>query len=255
MEKSINHKILASITAEAEAIYLEEYDALENSDSESDCSSDSLSDNWSEVAEDLLTDVQCLLDLDPLIQSPVINQDRRHTGRDKEAIQWKPHLSYNDKIKHRFPQADANLIDRLSLANWERFLINKATREQNLVEYELSVRKDVASESPKDAVVPDINKYRLNSLESNQGSNIRSEIAYAETSMSYKFRGRVTARIPPLSSEARQGKPFDCLACGKTLSISTNYIWKLVRHDRFRVLWLTVIQEAYIRRLASLDLP
>ena len=49
--------------------------------------------------------------------------------------------------------------------------------------------------------------------------------AYAETVMSYAAGDR-TVKIPPLSSGAKQGKPFDCIVCGKKVKFTSSRMWK-----------------------------
>ncbi|RKK62106.1 hypothetical protein BFJ69_g17053 [Fusarium oxysporum] len=50
--------------------------------------------------------------------------------------------------------------------------------------------------------------------------------SYAETVMTYSGSGGQKTRIPPLSDEAKQGKSFPCVACGKVVRITNNSAWK-----------------------------
>ncbi|SPO02513.1 uncharacterized protein DNG_05186 [Cephalotrichum gorgonifer] len=212
---------LRSVVAEAETSMHEGYqDGSDGEDSDSDGSSISPPSDWNEIAEDLQTDVQCLLDLGPLIKSPAA--DPVQLSREDKRIPEKldPHVFYGDSIRVRFPKADPALVDRLARANLERFLKGRADREKNQGVGEMAVMAGTA-----ETVAPytePVSKFHDSGL----GTSINTGSAYAETVMSYHRKDGESVRIPPLPEEARKGRPFECVACGKNVVMRTTSAWK-----------------------------
>lgn len=232
----ISHQGLDDVTTEAKTSLHVDFDGSsdsEDSGSESSSSSDRAND-WDEIQEDLATEVECLLVLDPIIRCPApdIRKRRGNHGKEKIAIDWQPHQSYSDKITNRFPDAAAELVDRLARANWERFLKTKTAREENIAAAEEDAK---AAEVAVAVVGAEVGVQLEHALtdpvsskfnDSGVGSSIRTDTSYAETIMSYQAQGRESVRVPPLPEGARQGKPFDCVACGRQLRIKNNSAWK-----------------------------
>ncbi|KEY74960.1 hypothetical protein S7711_01308 [Stachybotrys chartarum IBT 7711] len=217
-EMTISYSGLVSITTDASKEVLQDADGDSGDESASDSSSVLFLDDWSEIAEDLSTDVQCILDLDPIIDCPAPDQARSNTTRDRGTIQWQPHISYSDKIKNRFPKAEASLVERLAQANWDRFLRTKASRE-NYLAAQKCAEKEVEMRGP---LTEPVSKFHDSGL----GTTAYSGTSYAETVMSYRANERDSIRIPPLPDGAKEGKKFDCLACGRRLIIKSNSAWK-----------------------------
>lgn len=194
----------------------------------SDCTE--TSSDWEEIAEDISTDVQCLLDLDPIIQAPAPDVIKNDGDKqfEKSAVQWKPHLSYSDKIANRFPHAEAGLVDRFARANWDRFLMTKAARDRHLLESQEEGNNEGTDEIAIGVVAAARSQTEPYSKfhDSGVGTSIRTGSVYAETLMSYRSKGRESVRIPPLPEGAKQGKPFDCVACARQMSCSSNTAWK-----------------------------
>ncbi|KFA79353.1 hypothetical protein S40288_03570 [Stachybotrys chartarum IBT 40288] len=217
-EMKVSYSGLVSITTDARKEVLQDADGDSDDESASDSSSVLFLDDWSEIAEDLSTDVQCLLDLDPIIDCPAPDQEQSNTTRERGMLQWQPHISYSDKIKNRFPKAEADLVERFAQANWERFLRTKASRESCLAAQKC-VEKEVEIGGP---LTEPGSKFHDSGL----GTTAYSGTSYAETVMSYRANGRDSIRIPPLPDGAKEGKQFDCLACGRRLVIKSNSAWK-----------------------------
>lgn len=215
-------------------------DGSDGDNSDSDSSSTTLSSDWDEVAEDLWTDVQCLLDLDPPIESPApdivhISVDKPHTPAN-----WKPHVAFSDNIRFRFPSADPSVVDRLARANWERFLKGKVDREknQNLVKSPVAKQTGMENAGTVARNTEPVSKFHDSGL----GASINTRSAYAETVMSYRRSGGESVRIPPLPEEAKQGKPFECCVWGDFTNVdhgnnvpslgSNNGDWRCMRCAR-----------------------
>ena len=89
------------------------------------------------VLEDLRVDTTCLLDLEPLLCSPISRMEPEPIAiLDTTRIKWSPHQPYSDKVSARFPMAADELAARLGKANYERYLRcqeQKATNELGLM--------------------------------------------------------------------------------------------------------------------------
>ncbi|PVH71686.1 hypothetical protein DL98DRAFT_596710 [Cadophora sp. DSE1049] len=180
--------------------------------SDSDSYSVTESDELDEIAEDLETDTQCLMDLDALIKAPAPDPVKETLPDRQETSEWSPHQLYCEGIINRFPKAKQDLVNRLALANFERFLRNKSDREKNM-------REDRQEEASGGT--------RFN--DSGLGTSLQTGSHYAETvmtAMSYREGGGHSVRIPPLSADAKKNKPFDCIACGRKLQMTQNSVWK-----------------------------
>lgn len=189
------------------------------SDNSSDSGfSDSNDDSINDVLEDLKVDTTCLLDLEPLLSSPILRTDAEPTAViDTTRITWTPHQPYSDKVSVRFPMAADDLVNRLGRANYERYLRcqeQKATNELG------DIPLDQGASGALDSA---ISKFH----DSGIGSSLPTAASsYAETAMSYGMGEGRRVRVPPLPVQAKEGLPFACVACGRWVKIVTNSAWK-----------------------------
>ncbi|RTE84357.1 hypothetical protein BHE90_001085, partial [Fusarium euwallaceae] len=184
------------------------------------------SDSVHEVAEDLKTDTMCLMELDPLFQSPVLDAEQPREEREKSVAamtsqDWSPCDTYSDMIGERFPEADDSIISHLGKANYDRYL-----RCQKEREYQAAIRAEQGIQQPPPA----------SSIfnDSCVGSSIPSTGSYTETIMSYRGAKGGSVHIPPLPEGAEKGDPFPCLACGKLIRAQNNSIWKRHLYEDLR---------------------
>lgn len=190
------------------------------SDVDSDSSSDSgfsvfSAESIEGVLEDLRVDTTCLLDLEPLLRSPILSTSTEPTAvLDTARITWSPHQPYSDKVSARFPKAADDLVGKLGRANYARYLRcqeQKATNEPGRCPSDQTASAVLDSASSK-------------FHDSGIGSSLPS--SYAETVMSYGMGEGRKVRVPPLPARGKAGLPFECVACGKWVKISTNSAWK-----------------------------
>lgn len=234
-KKSIIHQTLDDITAEAKTVlHIDLEGSSDGEDSESDLSFESQSDDgWDDILEDLATDVQCLIDLDSLIQCPApeIKERRGGRGKAKVAPDWEPYRPYSDMIAHRFPEAAVSLVDRLARANWERFQRTNAVREENIAAAAAGQAQATAAAVAAAVIVSGtraqssaatVSKFNDSGL----GDSVRTGSTYADTVMSYRAQGQESVRVPPLPDGAKQGEPFNCIACSQQVTITNNSAWK-----------------------------
>lgn len=188
--------------------------------SSSDSSSEYESDSIQEAAEDLKVDTMCLMELDPLFQNPVLDIEREKSVAATESQEWLPQNAYSDRIATRFPKACAPLVSRLGQASLERYLRCQSEREKQEKGDDEGRMNQLAGMFQSDG---SSSKFRDSAL----GSSIPSSASNADTIMSYHGdRDRSVVRIPPLPRGARDGKPFNCVACSKSLVLRTNSAWK-----------------------------
>ncbi|KAI3336423.1 hypothetical protein HD806DRAFT_5390 [Xylariaceae sp. AK1471] len=190
--------------------------------SSSDESSDFESDSIEEIVQDLLTDTLCLVELDPLLKSPIFDarDDKERVAAHNDTINWVPHQIYCERVESRFPQAINPLIFRLGKANYERYIRCQEERESHT---------DVRADDAESALLL---LARANTVDGSNfhdsalGSSLPSTSSYAETIMSYGGNEGRSVRVPPLPLQGKAGKPFSCIACGRSVLISNNSAWK-----------------------------
>ncbi|KAF5493543.1 hypothetical protein CGCF413_v010096 [Colletotrichum fructicola] len=127
--------LLACLVSEAKDTLQDIYQISESEGSDSESSSESVSDDWDQIVSDMRTDVECLIDLEPLIKCPFIDSRKAssHQTQTTETPQWTPLKLYSDRIANRFPVAQAELVERLARANWDRFQRIQLEKERNIV--------------------------------------------------------------------------------------------------------------------------
>lgn len=191
-------------------------------DSSSDDGSTVSNDNLYEVAEDLKTNTYVMSCLDRLIEDPVFDIQQTDMIENNNCSSSNPESFFVDKIGNRFPRADASLTSCLGKANFERYLRCQANREAQDVEENEEGLPSAEREAPElSSTIITESKFH----DSGVGTSIASRKSYAETLMSYSREGQCV-RIPPLPKDAKDGSPFSCVACGRTVCINNNSSWK-----------------------------
>ncbi|KAL2672472.1 hypothetical protein Neosp_013183 [[Neocosmospora] mangrovei] len=183
------------------------------SDNSSQASTISDSRDLDELLADMKTNIQCLRDLGPLIESPYVERPKKQpedTAPLSLQTAWKAYQPYGDRILQRFPQAQANLVERLARANLGRF---QKIQEEKSKQQQHDETASLVSGSIR---------YRDSAL----GTSLATGSIYAETIMAYGQSEDLAVRVPPLPEEAKSGVPFECLACGRKVSIKNNSAWK-----------------------------
>lgn len=213
--------LLACLVSEAKDTLQDIYQISESEGSDSESSSESVSDDWDQIASDMRTDVECLIDLEPLIKCPFIDsrKAKSHQTQTTETPQWTPLKLYSDRIANRFPVAQAELVERLARANWDRFQRIQLEKERNIVN-----RDDERVAQEADLTTPTETGSAFQ--DSGLGTSLRTGSRYAETVMSYKQDNGHSIKVPQLPPEAKNGTPFCCLACGRRVRIRGDTMWK-----------------------------
>ncbi|KAK2018380.1 hypothetical protein LZ32DRAFT_371014 [Colletotrichum eremochloae] len=214
-------KFLEDLAWEAKMAVRDSCQSSDSEESDSDTSSSSVLNDWDEIADDIRTDVECLIDLEPLIQAPFVDHRKSKAIEKKpEKLEtWTPRQLYTSRISHRFPNARLELVNRLAQANWDRFQRIQSDKERNIAE-----RGNATREEKTESRTPTENDSNFH--DSGLGTSQGTRSAYAETTMSYRQNTAHSIRIPPLPMEAKKGRPFECLACGRQIRIMNNSAWK-----------------------------
>lgn len=226
MQESFTTEKLESCRREALTSIQQDYRDREAHDSasESDGSDSdlSVSSEIEDTVESLETDTQLLMDLDRFIQAPsfLIESDRT-IAEEAPPKTWQPEDAFAHIIRTRFPEAIEKLVNALAKANLSRM--------QKCIE-------GGQAEPEQEAVVITARAVPTSTLggktrnDSGYGTMPNSSLPeapsrYAETVMSYAAGDR-TVKIPPLPVGAKDGKPFDCVACGKEVCFTRSKMWK-----------------------------
>jgi hypothetical protein len=199
---------------------------MSNDDSDNDSGSDSdVSEEDSQetransAIDDLKMYTNCLVDLGTALECPAV--DPEHV-RETRAVRLEPleaHDYYTKLIEDKFRGVSPHLAECLGKVNWGRYQRMQREREIN-------------AKTP--ALVDDQAKSHTASSEfqdSGLGTSIpAAHSAYAATVISFmtSMGGGNRVPIPPLSTEAKKGSPFECNACGKLIRATTNRDWRWV---------------------------
>ncbi|RYC56812.1 hypothetical protein CHU98_g9402 [Xylaria longipes] len=185
---------------------VERIDAEDDEGSSSDESYDFESDSINEIAQDLFTDTLCLMELDPLLKSPIMDErdDEEIAAAHNDMTNWAPHYVYCERVRSRFPQAPNPLIFRLGKANFERYIRCQEERDSR-DDSTPDVVANASSMLPKTDSVDGSQFY-----DSALGS---SASYYAETIMSYGCKEGRSVRVPPLPHEGPAWESMECPLC------------------------------------------
>ncbi|KAL9091113.1 MAG: hypothetical protein Q9165_005040 [Trypethelium subeluteriae] len=177
------------------------------------------------LIEDLDTDVQCLVDLTPALQSPAWEGadervDVANAGMGPAITEHRP---FTELIRSTFPKADIGLAERLGQLNWERWLRLQEQRRSNEEEENQEILQlDARTVAPS-------SKFR----DSGVGASLPAATRYTP-SFAPSIAPSVNSTIlegnrpimPPLPKSAESGDAFTCPACSRLVRVSTKELWK-----------------------------
>jgi hypothetical protein len=234
---------LQRLIENAEAVVMEEggntrqYDAFSDSEiSESD---------FAEGVGDLSTYTDCLMDLSPALENPATDVDfNEQAVSNIETFQVSSVMavSYCHKIRDRFPDLDVRLVERLGEANQKRSqrIIENFSTETKAQTKDIPQLDDASepifSESRPDFTDTTKSTYFSDSVFSKdqkvgfakeEYDDTASQTTFASFSTAFSMSHQGRPRVPNLPANARAGKPFQCMACGKQLkNIRNRRMWK-----------------------------
>ncbi|OTA86379.1 hypothetical protein M434DRAFT_155659 [Hypoxylon sp. CO27-5] len=222
--------------------YLAHSDAPDIRDSDDDSDNDSDSDSGSdndtsnsepedleEIAEDLRTDTQCLLDLGSRFEEELVGPVVAENPVNPEpSIPWNPSEHFSERILRRYPDCDTTVAKRLEKISWNRLLRCQELKSRNEHPGSAAIERTKAISDKVAGTIVASTAFNDSGL----GSSVPTEpyapnpIHYEETIVSYHGAAGGSIRVPALSDEAKEGAPFSCVGCGRTVNITNTSAWK-----------------------------
>ncbi|ETS76403.1 hypothetical protein PFICI_11790 [Pestalotiopsis fici W106-1] len=189
------------------------------------------SEKLREVTKDLTTDTEFLLDLGARFDEQVVNPLVNEEAVDPQTVDgWDPSEHFAERIRRLYPSCDNDLAKRLGKANWERVLKFQESKERNAPESvtlatAMSIFVDPTHllHEPKDTTSL-FNDSGLGT--SVQTSNHQARSRYAASLTTQGGWNNNVLSIPKLSTRAKLGNEFSCIACGERLKIQDEAKWK-----------------------------
>ncbi|KAI0602749.1 hypothetical protein F4775DRAFT_155029 [Biscogniauxia sp. FL1348] len=231
-QAQLDAKVAAVVHAADKLKYLAQNDEAGDSDSDtsSDTSSISGAADLDDIVEDLKTDAECLLDLGSRFDEKTVGETVTENAVDPVVLgSWDPSRTFVDRICWRYPQCDDDLAERLGKANWARVLEYQKTKDQNarLLQPEVSTSNSCVEVSDKaSSKKVSSTAFYDSALGSSVPSAPPSFSQYAETVVSYHGGQGESIRIPALPEGAKNGIPFACVGCGRTVTMVNKSVWK-----------------------------
>ncbi len=234
---------LQRLIENAEAVLMEEGGTVRQSDAFSD--SDVSESDFADGIDDLATYTDCLMDLAPALENPATDVDFKEqavSNIETFRVSSVMAASYCHKIRDRFPDLDKRLVERLGEANQKRSqrIIENTSAEMKAQTKDV-LRPDDASEPIFSESRPDFtdttkstyfsdsvfSKDQKVGLTKEEYDDAASQTTFASFSTTFSVSHQGRPRVPNLPAEARAGKPFQCMACGKQLkNIRNRRMWK-----------------------------
>lgn len=202
-------------------------DTASDSGSDADSYEDELDqDNLDSVVDEIKTYTQCLVDLNTALECPAMDPD--HGDNESNILRLgerSVHEYYADLIIAKYPKVDLDIAACLGKVSWDRYQRMQQERNSNLNNHTMYSEEQALSMVPKSHLAESAFQ------DSGLGTSIPAEPStYAATVISFmsSVSGGKQIQVPPLSTEARDGKAFECNACGKHIKATTNREWRLV---------------------------
>lgn len=191
-----------------------------DTDSDTDDSSFAGENSVEDIIEDIKTDIQCLVDLGPRFKEPIRDNAVAEVAAVPAPVPtWNQAEYLTSRIRHRYPDADAELARILGQANWDRFRRLSDHKERNICEAQRPASKPQSAPMPSGTVVAS------DFHDSGLGTSMATPSSYAETVLSYHGAKGGAIKIPPAPAEALQGKAFACDICGRKCQLPSGN-WK-----------------------------
>ncbi|KAI0505352.1 hypothetical protein F5B22DRAFT_529407 [Xylaria bambusicola] len=183
-----------------------------------------------DIADDLRSDAQCLLDLGSRFEEQVMNPIASEAAANpSSSFDGRLCDTFIERIIRFYPQCESNLAGRLGEANWLRFLKiaglkPRASDDRAVQDKDIErVNYTPDSDSVEFRSIVDDLSIRGQSLFHDSGLGTASHVSasHLDTNESGPTRNH-----PPLPEGAIQGKPFHCIACKDHVTITTEDEWR-----------------------------
>ena len=195
-------------------------------------SKDEVPNGENNIAGELQFHIGCLVDLGSTLEKSLLCTETSRV-RSSQTTPLPFHVSdaasvYISIIRDKFKDAEAQLIERLGEANWQRH-VNVRMRMANVIG---DVKEEYIREDPCSTFRPysAFKDSGIGPSAPTQSQNAPSHRSFV-SSVSEKEGGRL--RVPREPVEVGAGRPFQCYLCGELLSsIRKNWIQHSLEHFR-----------------------
>jgi hypothetical protein len=233
----LREKATVVIQAAERLNYLAQQGEPDDSDSDtgSDTSSVTETSDLEEIAEDLQTDTECLLDLGSRFNENTVGPVIAETAIDATLLNtWNPSDNFVDRVRWRYPLCEVQLAERLGKANWARVIRCQERKSKNnlssqpLEAHSGALEPTINISGSTGGASTAFNDSALGSSVPSVPPMVSKSTAslYAETIVSYRGGQGESVRVPSLPEGALKSKPFVCVGCGETVKMSSKSAWK-----------------------------
>ena len=175
--------------------------------------------------------IDCLMETASALRNSIFGYNHPRSGTEMPQtaqynVSSQEALNYCKKISDRFPHLSHYLVERLGEANSQRYrsiqsCLRNVSQSDSLSKIKEPEFTDTTKSTYKSESVFDSAPARTGS------SDDGSQTTFATASTNISLAKMERRRAPKLPANALLGRPFDCLACGRTLSdIASRSLWK-----------------------------
>ena len=193
-------------------------------DGGSDTDDDSEEDDMGDIVEELELQTRWLMQLAPTLEQNLINaENTRFHAPSPTGVNFStssPAAIYVSLVRERYRQAEAQLVERLGEANWQRHVgvRNRMEAKTFVHAEELVLAKSVS-------------RPRSGFQDSGIGKSLLAQTQYIPSHTSFQSSNTEGEhdflRVPATPQEVHNGIPFQCFICKSILtSIKTRVDWK-----------------------------
>lgn len=157
------------------------------------------------------TYTECLRDIGQSLENPALEESEDDEELSLFATNQRSAEDYHTEcLKAMFPLAEIDLLQCLGRMSCDRYMRMKKERDLN------ARRQHYMRDSKSEFV------------DSGLGTSLPASYPASMLSRVSNMAGNKPVNIPPLSAEAKDGTPFDCVACGKLVRYTDNHNWRSV---------------------------
>ena len=172
------------------------------------------------VIRKIRTYTECLQDIGQSLQHPALDYSDDEKTPFLEINQHSAEDYYTERLRAKFPTAEIDMLQCLGRMNWHRYQRVQKERELNAQRQGVIIPDGKSS-----AVYSEFVDSGLGTCPPAATSSYEASVK----SLTSSVVGCKQVHIPPLSAEAKDGLPFDCVACGDRVSYTTDYNWRSVK--------------------------
>lgn len=171
------------------------------------------------VIRKIRTYTECLQDIGQSLDHPALdNSDDEETPFSKIDL-CSTEDYHAERLRAKFPTAEMNMLQCLGRMSWHRYQRVQKGRKRN------AQRQNVVVLDGKSSAVN--TEFVDSGLDTSLPAAASSHAAIKKSIMASVNDGK-QIHIPPLSAEAKDGHPFECVACGDLVCYTKDHDWRSV---------------------------